>query len=65
VPCSSSGFFCINETTFGECMFGCAVPMQMSAGTACLGDAIAFATPGKARRRAARRDEMTTSCNTS
>jgi len=50
VPCSVSGFFCINETTFGECSFGCAVPMQMSAGTACLDDAIAYASPGKIRR---------------
>ena len=43
VPCSSSGFFCINETTFGECAFGCAVSMQMSAGML---DAIAFTTSG-------------------
>jgi hypothetical protein len=49
VPCSSSGFFCMNETIYGECAFGCAVPMQMSAGTVCLGDAIAFANSGNAK----------------
>jgi hypothetical protein len=55
VPCSSSGFFCINETTFGECAFGCAIPMQMSAGTVCSGDAIAFANYRGSRRRTVRR----------
>ena len=65
VTCSSSGFFCINETTFGECVSGCAVPMQMSVGTACVGDAIAFANPGMVRRCATRRDGMSSSCNTS
>ncbi len=51
VPCSSSGFFCVNQTTFGECALGCAVPMQMSAGTWCLDDAVTFAHPRSIRRR--------------
>jgi hypothetical protein len=63
VPCSSSGFFCINETTFGECAFGCVVLMQMSEGTACVGDAIAFANHGIVRRSTTRKDRMSSSYN--
>lgn len=35
VTCSAQGFYCINDTTYGECTFGCAIPMKMSAGTSC------------------------------
>jgi hypothetical protein len=54
VPCSTPGFFCINDTTYGECAVGCAVPMQMSPGTNCVGDATSFSIAkdrGSAKRR--------------
>jgi hypothetical protein len=43
VSCSTPKFFCINATTYGECTFGCATPMQMASGTNCVNGAIVFA----------------------
>jgi hypothetical protein len=43
VPCLESGFFCIDDTTYGECAFGCAIPVQMAPGTSCESNATTFA----------------------
>jgi hypothetical protein len=42
VPCLSEPFFCINDTTFGQCNFGCAIPMKMAQGTNCIGNRTTF-----------------------
>jgi hypothetical protein len=51
IPCSTPEFFCINDTTYGECAFGCAIPMRMSLGTNCVNNTIVFAQRAKTRRR--------------
>jgi len=43
VACSQSGFYCISESQFGMCAWGCATPMAVAAGTTCSGDAIVAA----------------------
>jgi len=48
IPCSTAGFFCINDTAYAECAFGCAIPMQVSLGTNCVGDAIVFSKSAEA-----------------
>jgi hypothetical protein len=40
VACTASGFYCISETSWAECAFGCAIPMDVAAGTACANNAI-------------------------
>jgi hypothetical protein len=52
VPCTASGFYCIDALTFGECAFGCATPMKMSDGTNCNNGAVVHAVgfPKKQRR---------------
>ena len=60
VACTASGFYCISATTFGECAYGCAIPMQVAAGTQCSDGAIAFAAdyPGRLARRSRLRRHM-------
>lgn len=62
VACTAQGFYCIDNSTYGECAYGCATPMQMAAGTQCNNNAVAYAVnyPGspagmRIRRRALRR----------
>jgi hypothetical protein len=43
VACTASGFYCISQTTFGMCAFGCATPMQMADGTDCSNGAVVHA----------------------
>lgn len=47
VACSASGFYCIDTNHFGECAFGCAIPMAMAAGTSCTNNAVAHAVAQK------------------
>lgn len=47
VPCSASGFYCIDGNNFGECAYGCAVPMKMAPGTVCANNAVAHAVAQK------------------
>jgi len=49
VACSADGFYCIDANTFGECAYGCAIPMAVAAGTQCKDGAIAFAADYPAR----------------
>ena len=60
VACSASGFYCISASTFGMCNYGCAIPMQVAAGTQCEDGAIAFAAdyPGRRARRSRLRRHM-------
>jgi hypothetical protein len=62
VACTAQGFYCIDTTTYGECAFGCATPMQMAGGTQCMNNAVSYAVdyPGppagmRVRRREVRR----------
>lgn len=51
VACTASGFYCIDAQHYGECAFGCAVPMAMAAGTTCTNNAVAaIVVPGKSFR---------------
>jgi hypothetical protein len=54
VACTASGFYCISDTTFGMCAFGCATPMDVSAGTSCSNGAVSYAANYPGKRRSAR-----------
>lgn len=43
VPCSATGFYCIDKKTFGLCASGCAIPQEVAGGTACSGNAVVHA----------------------
>ncbi|KAF1812726.1 hypothetical protein P152DRAFT_504267 [Eremomyces bilateralis CBS 781.70] len=43
VPCSETGFYCIDGTTFGQCVWGCATPMTMADGTKCEANTVTWA----------------------
>jgi hypothetical protein len=48
VPCTAEGFYCVDAQHYGECAFGCAVPMAMAEGTQCTNNAVsAMVKPNK------------------
>lgn len=51
VACTASGFYCISQTTFGMCAFGCATPQTMSDGTNCNSGAVVNAVNYPQRRK--------------
>jgi hypothetical protein len=51
VTCTASGFYCIDQTTFGMCAWGCATPMKMSDGTNCSNGAVVHAVNHPKRRK--------------
>lgn len=53
VPCTASGFYCVDTTHYGMCNFGCAIPMSMAAGTQCTNGAVSAMAVNK--KRASRR----------
>lgn len=52
VTCTASGFYCISATQFGMCAWGCATPMDMSAGTQCTNGAVSAVVSARRGRRA-------------
>jgi hypothetical protein len=51
VACTAQNFYCVDDTHFGMCNFGCAVVQPVAAGTQCLNGAIAMAGKSKLKVR--------------